>query len=174
MKCRQYHLTWTTPPWLSLELSLHTSLDQWPLPPSQQKQWILWMLPELYHILKKKRLVHMWPQKQSPLFLSLLLVGKQKMKTLNHQYRKRDYATDVLSFGSPPPAALGELVFCWPVIEKQAREQKHSAQAEWCYLCLHGLLHLLGFDHEYEDRYASEMWDIQNALFLKAEKAFPL
>lgn len=74
------------------------------------------------------------------------------MKRLNAGYRKKSYATDVLSFAAPEPFRsqgwLGELVVCAPVLERQARELKHSSELELDVLLAHGLLHLLGLDHE--------------------------
>lgn len=80
------------------------------------------------------------------------LVSASEMKKLNCAWRRKDYATDVLSF--PPPEVffrmgnLGELVICLPVMKKQAREQKHSLEQELEVLLVHGILHLMGFDHE--------------------------
>jgi rRNA maturation RNase YbeY len=80
------------------------------------------------------------------------LVGTAEMKKLNAHYRKKDYATDVLSFTSPEPfrsmGYLGELAIALPVLKRQAREHRHSAEAELWILLTHGLLHLLGMDHE--------------------------
>ena len=80
------------------------------------------------------------------------------MRVLNRSYRRRDYATDVLSFpadtASPHPAsrssrpALGDLVIATGVAQRQAREAGHSYQTELRVLALHGLLHLLGYDHD--------------------------
>lgn len=84
---------------------------------------------------------------------SVSVVGLAKIAQLNGRYRRKRKATDVLSF--PPPAAvraatgfLGEIVICGPVLRRQAREQAHSAAQELRVLLAHGLLHLLGYDHE--------------------------
>jgi rRNA maturation RNase YbeY len=80
------------------------------------------------------------------------LVSAPEMKKLNHAWRKKNYATDVLSF--PAPAVffelgnLGELVICLPVMKKQAREHQHPIEQELDVLLVHGILHLMGFDHE--------------------------
>ena len=82
------------------------------------------------------------------------------MRALNRSYRGRDYATDVLSFAADPDAhpaprtphpALGDLVIANGVARRQAREAGHSFQTELRVLALHGLLHLLGYDHESSD-----------------------
>jgi probable rRNA maturation factor len=92
------------------------------------------------------------------------------MKALNGLYRGKHYATDVLSFDAPPVfrkmGVLGELILCWPTLRSQAREQKHSEAAELRVLLVHGLLHLLGFDHEKGPRAARQM-QLQEAALLK-------
>lgn len=83
------------------------------------------------------------------------------MQVLNKNYRGKNYPTDVLSFPVPEPFArmgiLGELVICLPVLKAQAVEQKHSASLELDILLVHGVLHLLGFDHELGPKQAREM-----------------
>jgi probable rRNA maturation factor len=70
------------------------------------------------------------------------------MRALNKKYRRKDYATDVLSF---PGDILGDLVIATGVAKRQARDAGHSYQTELRVLALHGLLHLLGYDHEDPD-----------------------
>lgn len=86
---------------------------------------------------------------------SVVLVSGSRMRGLNRKYRRRDYATDVLSFPAgaeaPVPAPrkyLGDIVIALPVARRQARAAGHSEQVELRILALHGLLHLLGYDHE--------------------------
>jgi rRNA maturation RNase YbeY len=90
------------------------------------------------------------------------------MKRLNSGYRKKSYATDVLSFGAPEPFRsqgwLGELVVCAPVLERQAREQGHSGERELDVLLAHGLLHLLGLDHERSQAEAERMSRLESRL----------
>lgn len=89
---------------------------------------------------------------QMPWQVDLLLVSPQKMKSLNSKYRKKRSVTDVLSFPSPKlfwkKGWLGTLAICTQVARKQAREQGHSLIDEIMVLQVHGILHLLGFDHE--------------------------
>jgi probable rRNA maturation factor len=100
--------------------------------------------------------------------VSVALVSDRRVRTLNRTYRHKDYATDVLSFpafahsrGSqasarqahpqspvPSPRFLGDIVIARGVARRQAREARHSEQTELRVLALHGLLHLLGYDHE--------------------------
>lgn len=97
--------------------------------------------------------------------LTVVFVGEAKMKTVNHQYRGKNYATDVLSFSSVDQESLGELVFCMPVLKKQAVRMGHSAEHEFLYMCIHGVLHLLGYDHETGAKDEKIMFDLQNKLF---------
>jgi probable rRNA maturation factor len=89
------------------------------------------------------------------------LVGQAPMIRLNSKYRGKRAPTDVLSFVAPKPflkqGVLGELVICLPVMKKQARQQGHSAEDELKILLIHGLLHLLGFDHEKGSAQARKM-----------------
>ena len=80
--------------------------------------------------------------------LGVALVSDARMRTLNKNYRRKDYATDVLSFEGD---GLGDLVIATGVAKRQAREAGHSYQTELRVLALHGLLHLLGYDHEDPD-----------------------
>lgn len=97
--------------------------------------------------------------------LTLVFVGREAMRKLNFQYRGKNRATDVLSFDSVDNFSLGELVFCWDVLVKQAKEHQHSVEAEWVYMLIHGLLHLLGYDHELQQKSAKEMFEVQDKLF---------
>ena len=86
------------------------------------------------------------------------LVSDARMKALNRQFRGKDKVTDVLSFpadagrSSPPGAAfLGDIVIASGVARAQAKAAGHSLNTEIRILALHGLLHLLGFDHAADD-----------------------
>ena len=84
--------------------------------------------------------------------LAIRLVDEPEGRTLNHDYRGRDGATNVLSFPVDLPEGvdlplLGDLVICAPVVAREAAEQGKSETAHWAHLTVHGVLHLLGFDH---------------------------
>ena len=94
--------------------------------------------------------------------LSLSLVGKTRMRSLNRQYRGRDYPTDVLAFPMGSMAEqtdvfLGDVVICLPVAIGQASKFGNSADQEILRLLIHGTLHLLGYDHEQSPREATRM-----------------
>jgi len=85
--------------------------------------------------------------------LSLALIGNQEMQTLNARYRRKDYPTDVLSFPAGtdlPPGAplLGDVIISVEKAGQQAKERRHSLDQEMVTLLIHGVIHLLGYDHE--------------------------
>jgi|SRR5579863_4776273 probable rRNA maturation factor len=85
--------------------------------------------------------------------LSVLLAGPARSRALNARFRGRDHATNVLSFPVTPGVAaasglIGELVICPAVLRAEARAQRKSARAHWAHMVVHGVLHLLGYDHE--------------------------
>lgn len=87
--------------------------------------------------------------------VSLALVGDMEIKRLNHFYRCKNKITDVLSFGAkqkdfilPDKNYLGEVVISYPQLCRQAKANKVSVKQEFVFLLAHGLLHLLGYDHE--------------------------
>ncbi len=97
--------------------------------------------------------------------LTLVFLDKLSAKKLNWQYRQKDYPTDILSFESGDPESLGELVFCPEVLETQAKEHKQSFDQELGLMLVHGVLHLLGFDHENGGDDEKKMMSIQEEIF---------
>ena len=85
--------------------------------------------------------------------LSVRIVGAARSRSLNAHYRQRDKSTNVLSFAGVGPMPdgvnhLGELVICAPVVAREAMSQGKAAEFHWAHMTVHGVLHLLGFDHE--------------------------
>jgi probable rRNA maturation factor len=81
--------------------------------------------------------------------ITVRIVGKREGRTLNHRYRGRDYATNVLTFTYPDHAMLaGDIALCAPVIGREARNQGKTLEAHYAHLLVHGLLHLQGHDHQ--------------------------
>ena len=83
--------------------------------------------------------------------VAIALVSDARVRHLNRKYRRKDQATDVLSFPADSPrrsAHLGDIVIATGVAKRQAREAGHSYDTELRVLALHGLLHLLGYDHD--------------------------
>lgn len=91
--------------------------------------------------------------------LAIRIVGSKEGRSLNRHYRGKDYATNVLSFPAEVPEGLpkgvkmpllGDLVLCAPVVAREAKEQKKPLAAHYAHLTVHGVLHLLGWDHDDE------------------------
>lgn len=80
--------------------------------------------------------------------MTVAIVPDARVRALNREYRRKDAPTDVLSFPSDESGYLGDVVIAAGVARRQAREAGHSLQTELRVLALHGLLHLLGYDHE--------------------------
>jgi probable rRNA maturation factor len=83
--------------------------------------------------------------------VAIALVTDRRIRALNHRYRRKDKATDVLSFPSGEPGELGDIVIATGVARRQARDAGHPYDTELRVLALHGLLHLLGYDHHGKD-----------------------
>jgi len=95
--------------------------------------------------------------------LTIRLVDEAEARRFNKTYRERDYATNVLSFPADLPeglpvelrqAQLGDILICAPVVAREAHEQNRSEVDHWAHLTIHGVLHLLGYDHEQPDEAA--------------------
>ena len=80
--------------------------------------------------------------------VAIAVVPDRRIREFNRQYRHKDAATDVLSFPADEPGQLGDIVIAHGVARRQARSAGHSLSTELRVLALHGLLHLLGYDHE--------------------------
>ena len=93
--------------------------------------------------------------------LTIRFVDDDESQALNFQFRGKDKPTNVLSFPfeCPPDIPvnlLGDLVVCVPVIHREAAEQKKNVEHHYAHMIVHGILHLLGFDHQ-NDEEAEEM-----------------
>ena len=109
---------------------------------------------------KAIRILKLLKENQSE--LSLALVGNREIRKLNSQYRNKNEPTDVLSFplGEDLPKGkklLGDVVISVEQAEKQAEEGKKTLEKELEFLLIHGILHLLGYDHEVSPKEASRM-----------------
>ena len=80
--------------------------------------------------------------------MTIAIVPDGRVQQLNRRYRRKDAPTDVLSFASDERGYLGDVVIAAGVARRQAKQAGHSLQHELRVLALHGLLHLLGYDHE--------------------------
>lgn len=100
--------------------------------------------------------VHAAEPPDRPVSLSIRIVDSDESATLNHRFRDKDYATNVLSFGCDLPDTilarleelpLGDLVICAAVVSREAQEQNKAVDAHWAHMVVHGVLHLSGYDH---------------------------
>ena len=88
--------------------------------------------------------------------ITIRLVDEEESAQLNQLYRRKNGATNVLSFPFEAEldideASLGDLVICAPIIKKEAVKQHKTLTAHWAHIVIHGILHLLGYDHVNED-----------------------
>ena len=110
-------------------------------------------------------------RRPSALPITIRIVGVAESRVLNRTWRGKDKPTNVLSFPGAPDAhglratgygprpeqlPLGDLAICAPVVAREAREQDKPLRAHWAHMVVHGVLHLLGYDHE-NDRDAEVM-----------------
>lgn len=111
--------------------------------------------------------------------LSLQVVDEANISELNETYRHKSGPTNVLSFPFEAPPGLpeeevarllGDIVICAQVVEREAHEQNKALQAHWAHMVVHGVLHLLGYDHLDDDE-AEEMENLE--IQLLEEMAFP-
>lgn len=107
--------------------------------------------------------------------VSVYVTTAEEIQQYNRDYRKIDSQTDVLSFADddsdprfvlPPgmPRYLGDIAISWPHVQRQAAEYEHSEARELAFLTVHGLLHLLGFDHERSPEEDTMMRQHQDAI----------
>lgn len=90
--------------------------------------------------------------------MAVRIVGEDEGRQLNAQFRKKDYATNVLTFDyQQAPTVMADLVICGPVIEREAQEQNKSLEEHYAHMLVHGTLHAQGWDHETSEEDADEM-----------------
>jgi probable rRNA maturation factor len=90
--------------------------------------------------------------------ITVRIVGEEEGRVLNQSYRKKDKATNVLTFGyAQTPVVMADLVLCAPVVAREAKEQGKTLAAHYAHLLVHGTLHAQGWDHETSAADAQEM-----------------
>jgi rRNA maturation RNase YbeY len=123
-------------------------------------------------------------EKKKKIRLSIALVGQARMRKINKRYRGKNRVTDVLSFPSSKILmekfkignikkieGLGEIIICIREVKKNAKRIKSSFEKELAQVLIHGILHLLGYDHEKSEIKAKEMERKQNYYLLKVLKS---
>ena len=90
--------------------------------------------------------------------ITVRIVGAEEGQRLNREFRKKDYATNVLTFDyMQSPEVMADLVLCAPVVAQEARQQGKTLQAHYAHLLVHGTLHAQGWDHETSESDAEAM-----------------
>ncbi|MBE8163407.1 MAG: rRNA maturation RNase YbeY [Bdellovibrionaceae bacterium] len=130
------------------------------------KAFLKQALPSILKELKKAKLCPPAVKTQ----IHLVFVSSQKMKTINKKYRNKNKTTDILSFSLERGRSFGELVFDYSLVKKQALQNGHAIKQELLYLFIHGLLHLLGLDHEKSLKEEKRMYKIQDSIFASLQK----
>jgi probable rRNA maturation factor len=85
-----------------------------------------------------------WARAAGALPVTIRIVGRGEGRRLNERFRRKGYATNVLSFAY---GRTGDIVLCHPLIAREAREQRKSVRAHYAHLVVHGMLHLRGYAH---------------------------
>ena len=90
--------------------------------------------------------------------ITVRIVGLEEGQQLNRDYRRKDYATNVLTFDyTQEPIVTADLVLCAPVVAREAAEQNKTLAEHYAHLIVHGALHAQGWDHETSEQDAQEM-----------------
>jgi probable rRNA maturation factor len=87
--------------------------------------------------------------------VNILVVDARQGRRYNRQFRSKDHPTNVLSFAYEPlpgekTTLLGDLVICAPIVAREAAEQRKRVRDHYAHLTIHGVLHLIGYDHQIE------------------------
>lgn len=115
-----------------------------------------------YFLKKRVRNKKLLSQKKE---LTIVFLSRSEMQKLNKQFRNKERPTDILSFASHDQDSLGELLLCTDVLIAQAKRHGHSFTDEITYMLIHGLLHLLGYDHEISKKEETLMFQLQDKCF---------
>lgn len=117
------------------------------------------------------------PEQKRDIEVTVRVVSQQESQSLNRQYRHKDSPTNVLSFPGESPIELGtpflgDLVICAAIVVQEARALEISTEAHWAHMVVHGVLHLLGYDH-IEDAEAEQMETLENEIMVGLDYAAP-
>ena len=131
---------------MTVELELQIATNAKTLPhPSQFKEWVGVVLSDRFSNLENANDVE----------LTIRIVDEEEIIDLNYRYRHKNGSTNVLSFPVEVDVdfnyyVLGDIVICAAVVELEAKQQNKELLSHWAHMVVHGILHLLGFDHENE------------------------
>lgn len=151
-----------------LMVDYHTSVKLMPSEQRLLKKWLEIASPVVKELLNKKII----PVKNiESIQVSVLICGEQKIRKLNRDFRHKDKVTDVLSFPSyenlrkiknnDKNLFIGDLAICHQKVRQQAKQFNISYMDEFIHLFFHGLIHLLGYDHEIseEEERLMQLWE---------------
>lgn len=99
--------------------------------------------------------------------ISLLMTDDETIRQYNKEYRNKDMATDVLSFPMEDEIVLGDIAVSFDTAKRQAEEAEINIDREVAFLFIHGLLHLLGYDHETSEEDEAKMFVLQEKILKK-------
>lgn len=99
--------------------------------------------------------------------ISLLITDDETIRQYNKEYRNKDMATDVLSFPMEDEIVLGDIAVSFDTAKRQAEEAEINIDREVAFLFIHGLLHLLGYDHETSEEDEAKMFVLQEKILKK-------
>jgi len=131
-----------------------------------------WVKTALEEVSQNQKLQPLQPQE-----LTIRIVDKDEMQSLNNTYRHQDKTTNVLSFPfeAPPPIQsplLGDIVICHDVLLEEAAQQEKALSEHWAHIVIHGVLHLKGYDH-INDAEAEIMENLEIKILGRLEIANP-
>lgn len=141
---------------MTIELELQIASKAKTLPhPAQFREWVS---------------VTLW-QRVDTAEMTIRIVDEEEISDLNLRYRNKPGPTNVLSFPYDPQPGiasriLGDIVICASVVEREAEEFNKPLLSHWAHMVVHGTLHLLGYDHEF-DADAEEMENLETEILLK-------
>jgi probable rRNA maturation factor len=111
---------------------------------------------------------------EAPARITVRIVGEDEGRRLNRDYRRRDYATNVLTFDyARQPVVEADLVLCAPVVQREAEAARIAPAAHYAHLLVHGVLHAQGYDHEGPPADAQAMESRESALLQRLGFADP-
>jgi len=125
----------------------------------EEKQWQK-VLPNFYQVIDNCLMAineHLGLEGE----ISFLLTNDESIKKLNKKYKSKDKPTNVLSFPQDEKGLVGDVVIALETVRKEAQEQEKSFYDHFCHMVVHGVVHLLGYDHEKSKKAQKEMESIE-------------
>jgi len=134
---------------LYLDLQKIVSSDSIP----KQEKIESWVRQTLFFVDKEEEKEDAEPDKADTEYeLTIRIVDKEEIQSMNRTYRHKDKSTNVLSFPFEAPIEiqlplLGDIIICHDIVVEEAKQQQKTIEAHWAHMIIHGVLHLKGYDH---------------------------